>query len=189
MYDPNQLSHLPLRTVMAFTMLLTLTACTQGSSKVPNPAETIGFPPGEDYKLARYDAISSYFEALASSTDRMVLEQIGESTRGEPLYLAAISTAENLRQIDRYKEITRTLAYARDPNTGYGSILPEEEARSLAREGVAIVWIDGGLHATEVAHGQVMPEMAHHFVTDESPETREIRKNVILLLMANDVLF
>ncbi len=185
MYDPNQLSHLPLRTVMAFTMLLTLTACTQGSSKVPSPAETIGFPPGEDYKLARYDAISSYFEALASSTDRMVLEQIGESTRGEPLYLAAISTAENLRQIDRYKEITRTLAYARDPNTGYGSILPEEEARSLAREGVAIVWIDGGLHATEVAHGQVMPEMAHHFVTDESPETREIRENVILLLMAN----
>ncbi len=160
-------------------------ACAPDTPEVPTPAGIIGFVPGEDYELADYDAIASYFEALAESTDRMVLEQIGESTRGEPLYLAAISTPENLAAMDRYKEITRTLAYARDPDIGYGSILPEDEARALAQEGVAIVWIDGGLHATEVAHGQVMPEMAHHFVTDESPETRRIRENTIVLLMAN----
>ena len=155
------------------------------AAQVPVPADIIGFAPGEDYKLADYGPIAAYFEALAKASDRMVLEQIGESTRGEPLYLAAISTPENLAQMERYKEITRTLAYARDPDMGYGSILPEAEARALAREGKSIVWIDGGLHATEVAHGQVMPEMAHHFVTDESAETQAIRENSILLLMAN----
>ena len=152
---------------------------------VPTPSEIIGFAPGEDYKLTNYDGIKAYFEALAASTDRMVLEQIGESTRGEPLYLAAISSPENLRRAERLKDITRTLAYARDADEGYGSILDEEEARALAREGVAVVWIDGGLHATEVAHGQVMPEMAHHFVTDESAETRRIRENAVVLLMPN----
>ncbi|WP_420441491.1 M14 family metallopeptidase [Candidatus Palauibacter sp.] len=152
---------------------------------VPTPAEIIGFAPGEDYRLTNYDGIKAYFEALAASTDRMALERIGESTRGEPLYLAAISSPENLRRVERLKEITRTLAYARDPDEGYGSILDEEEARALAREGVAVVWIDGGLHATEVAHGQVMPEMARHFVTDESPETRRVRDNAIVLLMPN----
>ena len=151
-------------------------ACAPGDSGVPEPADIIGFAPGEDFKLANYGPIAEYFVALAASTDRMVLEQIGESTRGEPLYLAGM---------DRYKEITRTLAYARDPDEGYGTILPEDEARALAQEGKAIVWIDGGLHATEVAHGQVMPEMAHYFVTDESPETQEIRENTILLLMPN----
>ena len=165
--------------------LLSAHACAPGESGVPLPADIIGFEPGEDFKLADYGPIAEYFEALAASTDRMVLEQIGESSRGEPLYVAAISTAENLARMDRYKEITRTLAYARDPDGGYGTILSEDEARALAREGKAIVWIDGGLHATEVAHGQVMPEMAHHFVTDESPETQEIRENTILLLMAN----
>ena len=154
-------------------------------AQVPTPAEIIGFAPGEDYKLAHYGPIAAYYEALAALTDRMVLEQIGESTRGEPLYLAAISTPENLARMERYKEITRTLAYARDPDAGYGSILSEDEARALAREGKAIVWIDGGLHATEVAHGQVMPEMAHYFVTDESRETQRIRDNTILLLMVN----
>ena len=156
-----------------------------GGGDVPTPAEVIGFAPGEDYRLTNYDGIKAYFEALAASTDRMALERIGESTRGEPLYLVAISSPENLRRVERLKEITRTLAYARDPDEGYGSILDEEEARALAREGVAVVWIDGGLHATEVAHGQVMPEMAHHFVTDESPETRRVRDNAIVLLMPN----
>jgi len=181
---PDSATRPPLFALLA-TVLLAAASCTPAETRVPSPAEIIGFAPGEDYKLAPYAPIAAYFEALAASTDRMVLEQIGESTRGEPLYLAAISSPENLRGMERYKEITRTLAYARNPDAGIGSILDEDQARALAREGKVIVWIDGGLHATEVAHGQVMPEMAHHFVTDESEETRRIRDNVILLLMTN----
>lgn len=176
------------RTVHAIRLMTVLVTALSGgplAAQSPLPADVIGFAPGEDYRLARYGPIVEYFEALAASTDRMVLERIGESTRGRPLYLAAISTPENLRNRERYKEITRTLAYARDRSAASGSVLPEDEARGLAREGKAIVWIDGGLHATEVAHGQVMPEMAHYFVTDESAETRRIRDNTILLLMVN----
>ena len=44
---------------------------------------------------------------------------------------------------------------------------------------------DGGLHATEVAHGQAMPEMVHYFVTDESAGTRDIREDTVLLLLAD----
>ena len=165
--------------------LLWASACQPAETALPVPADVIGFAPGEDYKLAGYGPIAEYFEALAASTDRMVLERIGESTRGAPLYLAAVSAPENLARVERYKEITRTLAYARDPAGGYGTILAEAEARRLAREGKVIVWIDGGLHATEVSHGQVMPEMARHFVTDESEEGRRIRENTILLLMVN----
>ncbi|MFV1987716.1 MAG: M14 metallopeptidase family protein [Gemmatimonadota bacterium] len=185
MAPPIPRPHHRLHAAIFLASVAIATGPLSAAGQVPTPADIIGFAPGEDYKLANYAPIKTYFEALAASTDRMVLEQIGKSTRGEPLYLAAISSPENLARMDRYKEITRTLAYARDPDVGPGSILPEERARELAKEGVAIVWIDGGLHATEVAHGQVMPEMAHHFVTDESPETRRIRENTILLLMAN----
>ncbi|MDX1393031.1 MAG: M14 family metallopeptidase [Gemmatimonadota bacterium] len=172
---------------LASRLALGLVIATAGPApaQVPEPADIIGFAPGEDFKLATYGPIAEYFEALAASTDRMVLEEIGESTRGKPLYLAAISSPANLARLIRIREITRTLAYARDPSVGPGSILDETRARELAREGVAVVWIDGGLHATEVAHGQVMPEMAHHFVTDESEETRRIRENTVLLLMPN----
>ncbi|MCA9739660.1 MAG: peptidase M14, partial [Gemmatimonadetes bacterium] len=171
--------------VLAALGALLVGAPLQLQAQIPTPADIIGFAPGEDYTLAAYAPIARYFEALDRASDRMMLEKIGESTRGEPLYLAVISAPENLARLERWKEITRTLAYARDPERGYPSVLAEETARALAREGKAIVWIDGGLHATEVAHGQVMPEMAHWFVTDESEETRRIRDNTILLLMAN----
>ena len=75
-----------------YIALLSTYACAPGESGVPRPADIIGFAPGEDYKLANYGLVSGYFEALAASTDRIDLEQIGESTRGEPLYVAAIST-------------------------------------------------------------------------------------------------
>ena len=114
MSPPEQDSSRLLRTGLCTVMLLAQ-ACAPSDSGVPQPADIIGFAPGEDLKLANYGPIAEYFETLAASTDRMVLEQIGESTRGVPLYLAAISTPENLARMDRYKEITRTLAYARDP--------------------------------------------------------------------------
>ncbi|MGH3441073.1 MAG: M14 family metallopeptidase, partial [Nitriliruptorales bacterium] len=80
----------------------------------------------------------------------------------------------NIVRLGRLKEISETLARGR---------IPEAEARRLAEEGTAIVWIDGGLHSTEVAHAQHTPELAHWLSTDESDEAQRIRDNVILLLM------
>ena len=58
--------------------------------------------------------------------------------------MAAIITApENFAKLARYKEISKHLAK--------GEGLTDEQARALAKEGKAVVWIDGGLHATEVA--------------------------------------
>ena len=105
------------------------------------------------------------------------VEEIGASTLGQPMLLAVISSEENLAQLDRYKQISRRLATV----TGTD---PAEAAR-LAREGRVIVWIDGGLHATEVAHGQVTPELAHWLATDEGEEATRIRDDAVVLLMPN----
>src|SRR5207244_8401197 len=75
------------------------------------------------------------------------------------------------------KDIARALALA-------GS-LTDEQARAVSREGKAVVWIDFGLHSTEVAHGQTAPLMAFKAVTEESEEMRFIRDNVIFLLVPN----
>jgi hypothetical protein len=121
-------------------------------AQVPAPADVFGFAPGTDYELANYDQIHRYFEALDAASDRVVVERIGESTLGRPMLLAIISSEENLRNRERYRTISRQLAFA--------SGLTADEARLLAKEGRAVVWIDGGLHATEVAHGQMTPELA-----------------------------
>jgi hypothetical protein len=147
------------------------------SAQVPAPADVFGFRPGADYKLANYEQIQRYFEALDAASDRVVLERIGESTLGRTLLVALISSEENLSNRERYRTISQRLALTKG--------VAEGEARRMAKEGRAIVWIDGGLHATEVAHGQMTPELAYWLATDEGDEARRVRENVILLLMAN----
>lgn len=146
-------------------------------ARIPEPKDVFGFVPGADYKLASHDELLAYFGRLDAASDRIVVEQIGVSTLGRPMILALISSEENLRNRERYREIARRLAQARGVSEG--------EARALAKEGKAIVWIDGGLHATEVAHAQHTPELAWWLVTSEEDEARRIREHAILLLMPN----
>lgn len=139
---------------------------------VPEPKDHFGFTPGDDYKLADYADITGYFKKLAASSDRIKLVEFGKSAEGRAMYVAFISSPENLRQLDRYRDISRTLAL------GHGSA---DEAAKLAASGKAIVWIDSGLHATEVAPVQHSPHLAYKMLTDESDEVKRIRQNVILM--------
>ncbi len=138
----------------------------------PTPREHFGWTPGDDYKLAGYAETVAYFQKLAQSTDRLRLVEYGRSAHGKPMYLAIISSPENLKNLERYKQMNRRLAL--------GESSPEE-ARRFASEGKAIVWIDSGLHASEVATVQHAPDLAYRMVTGEDEETRRIRDKVILL--------
>jgi hypothetical protein len=149
----------------------------QALAQVPTPAQVIGFEPGEDHRLADYDQIQSYFRALDEASDRVVVEQIGTTTLGKPMLLAFMSSEENLLNRERYRAINRQLALAEG--------LTDAEAMRLAQEGKATVWIDGGLHATELAPSMHTPRLAYWLATDESAEAQRVRENVILLLMPN----
>jgi hypothetical protein len=157
------------------------TAVTAAAA-VPAPASVLGFEPCADYKLATYETIADYFRRLDAASERMRLFEIGRTAEGRTQILTVISSEENLKRLDAYKRIARTLALNRDEQ---GRPLTDEGARQLAREGKAIVWIDFGLHATEVAHAQTAPWMAWKAVTDESDDMREIRDKVIFVLVPN----
>ena len=144
---------------------------------VPPPASVIGFEPCADYSLATYEQIAEYFRVLDASSERIQLIDIGPTAEGRTQLMAIISSEANMRRLDHFKTVSRRLALSRD--------LSDAQARELAAEGRAIVWIDFGLHSTEVAHAQTAPLMAHHAVTDESAEMQAIRDNVIFLLLPN----
>jgi hypothetical protein len=159
----------------AFATLSATAAFTQTAVDIPTPASVFGFEPGEDYKLADYSQLAEYYRRLAAASDRVQLQQIGESTQGRPMFVLFISSPENLSQLERWRSTSERLARARD--------LTDEQARQLAREGKAIIWVDAGLHSTEVAHSQFAPVLAHHLATDDSEETRRFRDDVVVLLM------
>src|ERR1039458_7772416 len=83
--------------------LLALAACCQGA--VPTPASHFGYTPGDDYKLADTTEIFAYFHKLAAASDSIRLEEFGRSSEGRPMYVAFISAPENLKKLDRYRQI------------------------------------------------------------------------------------
>ncbi|MFP8489576.1 M14 family zinc carboxypeptidase [Gracilimonas sp. Q87] len=141
---------------------------------IPQPSDVFGFEVGADYKLADYDQMLEYYDQLDKASDRVKKITIGESVLGRPMLLLFISSRENLENMEKYREISKKLSRARIDN---------KEALQIAEDGKAIVWIDGGMHATELAHGQMTSELAYRIATEESPEMQNIRENVITLLM------
>ncbi len=149
-------------------------------SSVPTPESVIGFKPGADFKLATYDDTIKYFKALDAASPKMTMVPMGTSTQGRTYYVALISTERNLAKVDRYREIARRLASPEG--------LTEDQARALAREGKAIVHIDGGLHSTEVAGPQHTLQLAYDLLAPHPSEpgrdeqVQRILDNVILML-------
>ncbi len=143
------------------------------ATAVPAPESVFGYKPGADFHLADYELIAKYFQALAAASPRIKLQDIGPTGYGKRLFIAIISSEENLRNLEKYKGIVQQLAAGK---------IDEETARKLSEEGKAVVWIDGGLHATEVAGAQHTPEIAYRILTEESSEVQRIRANVIFVL-------
>ncbi|HEV2983823.1 MAG TPA: M14 metallopeptidase family protein, partial [Vicinamibacterales bacterium] len=163
-------------------LVAAIVALLSAQPAVPTPQSVIGWEPCADYKLATYEQIEDYFRKLAAAAPgRMKLVEMGKTAEGRTQVLAIISSEENIRQLGTYKDLVRKLALARDGDRP----LNDEQARALARAGKAVVWVDFGLHSTEVGHGQTAPLMVYKAVTDESEEMRFIRDNVIFLLVAN----
>ena len=142
-------------------------------AQIPKPEDVYGFKVGADYKLANYGQMLTYYDKLAASSDRMQMIEIGRSVMGKPIKLFIISSAANMQALDQWRETSARLARAR---------IKPEEARQLAKTGKAIVWIDGGMHAREAAHGQMTSELAWKLVAEESDEMKKIRDNVVVLL-------
>ena len=155
-------------------VLGTAPARTQsGPVTVTSPVEAFGSAIGDDYFLATYAQLETYWQTLAAESDRMVLEDIGRTEGGRTQWMAIVSAPENLARLDQYREIARRLAVAEG--------LDESAARALVGEGKAVVWIDGGLHADEVLGAQQLIETVYRLVSGTDADMRQVLRDVIVL--------
>jgi zinc carboxypeptidase len=165
------------RALIFFVLLLLPApqASTQSAAvAITSPREQFGAAIGDDYFLATYSQLEAYWKKLDQQSDRMQLVDIGRTEEGRSQWMAIISAPENLKQLARYRDISRRLALAEG--------LTDDQARALAADGKAVVWIDGGLHANEVLGSQQLIETVYQLVTRSDAETRRILRDVIVLV-------
>ncbi len=141
----------------------------------------LGFRVGADFHLTTYDESLAYFQALAAASDRVQLREVGRTSEGRPWFMALVSSPQNLARVEEYREIARQLALPRGP-AGTAPMLTDARARELARRGKAIVHIDGGLHASEVAHAQHTIQLAHDLAASDDAATVAMLDEAIVML-------
>ena len=169
----------PRARLRSWTALLIVVAWVGGVlpalAQPPTPEAFLGFKVGADRKLADYEQMLKYLEALDQGSDRLTLLKIGKTTLGKDMVVAAISSAANLQEVERYQGIARRLA---DPR----GLSPDEAERAIA-DGKVIVLVTCGIHASEIGSTQMELEWAHQLATSDDPKVRRWLDDVILLLM------
>jgi hypothetical protein len=161
----------------ALLILLAALVPAVSSAAITSPREHFGFNIGDDRHLATWTQTEAYFKKLAAESDRLKLVEIGLTEEGRKQYMLVCSSPENLKNVERYRLNAQKLARAEE--------LTDAEARALARESKPIVWIDGGLHATETVGTHQLIETLWLFASRHDPETLRILDNVVILF-AND---
>lgn len=169
------------RSILSFVLILLCVSFTQAQEKpktgghVPTPSEFLGFEVGADRQLADYRQISSYFKALAAASPRVEVEVLGKTTLGADMFMAVISTEENLRNKAKYKEIARKLA---DPRG-----MTAQQIDQLAHDGKTILLLTCNIHSTEIGSSQMSMEWAYKLATARDPETlRRLNDSIVLLV-------
>jgi hypothetical protein len=166
-------SFLPGLGVAFVTVLAAAGAAAQQAPQVTTPQQALGFELGADYHMASYTQLEAWWKKLADESPRMKLVDIGPTAAGRHQYMAVITSPENQANLDHYRDIASRLARAEG--------LTEDQARDLAREGKAVVWIDGGLHASESVGSQQLMELVYEMVSRTDDEAMRFLDDVILL--------
>ncbi|MBI4466983.1 MAG: hypothetical protein HY656_06120 [Acidobacteria bacterium] len=164
------------RLLRSFFLLILLGALSLPvGAEIPTPEEFAGFRMGTEGKLVRWERIVEYLQQVDVASDRVLVQELGKSTRGNPFLMAIITSPRNLARLEDIKATQRRLAYPYD--------LSEEDAQRLAWQTPAVLFITCNIHSTEIGSSQMVLELVHRLATEESPWVENVLDNVVFLLV------
>jgi hypothetical protein len=147
------------------------------SDKVPTPLTfpAVGHISGQPGVLTHAKNIHAYMKAVADAMPtRAKFWTIGQTEEGRDQIVIAISSEENIRNLERNKQDLQALT---DPRR-----TTEAEARQIIARAKPIYWLTSGVHSTERGGPEMLMELAYRLVVGESPFIQQIRNNVITFI-------
>lgn len=156
------------------TTLLTLHLGLGIAQEVTSPKVHFGFNMGDDYMLANYTKMESYFLQVAKESNRVLIQPAGLTEEGRQQYLMVLSSPENLKNIEKYRSISQQLGRAEG--------LSDAQAKELALAGKPLVWIDGGMHSNETVGSHQLVETFYQLAQSKDPEIVNYLDKVVVLM-------
>jgi hypothetical protein len=142
------------------------------SGTVPSPKDVLGHHIGLPKKLTYYEDILRYYKALAASSPRVKIVDIGKTDEGRESIVVFIGTEETIKDLDTYRQYLAKLA---DPRQ-----VTEAQAREIIGKAKPIYHLMAGLHSGETGPSEMLMELAYRLVTEDSPIVKSIRDHLIV---------
>ena len=146
------------------------------SKTVPTPEVVLGDVAGAPGILPYAEDVYKYMRLLEKASPRVKVFSIGTTEEGREMIAVAISSVENLKNLD---ENRAQLAKLADPRT---IKLDDAEADRIVARSVPVYYITGTIHSPETGAPTALMELAYRLAVDESPYVREIRDGMITLI-------
>lgn len=131
------------------------------SQSLQSPAEFLGYEIGE--RFTRHHKIVEYFKYISENSENVSLEKYGETNEFRPLYLAVISSKENMNTIDEIRKNNLT-------QTG---ILNGD-----ATNDKAIVWLSYNVHGNEASSSEAAMLTLYEIITTK----QDWLKNTVIIM-------
>ncbi len=142
---------------------------------VDAPETYFGFKPGADRMLFDYEQLIGYLQKIDPVSPRLELKNIGLSPMGKNIYIAFVSLADNLQNLEKLREYNHQLTFKTD--------MTSELKDEIMKNGKIFVLLTLSMHATEVAPSQAVPLIVHQLITTADPLLLAWLKDVVLMIV------
>ena len=163
--------------VMLFFMIYAVLYSGASAADLKTPEEHFGYRPGADRMLLSYDELIDYLKILDQSSPMLKMVENGVSPLGRTMYICFISDPDNIRNLDKLKEINRRLAL--EPQ------IPASEKEAMISAGKVFFLATLSMHSGEVAPAQSLPLIAHKLLTSSDPLVKKQLQDVVLMFVPN----
>lgn len=133
---------------------------------IPKPAEIIGHEVGEWH--VTHDKLVYYMQQLASSSDRITLENRGKTFEGRPILLLTVTSPKNHQNIDTIREQHLGLS------EGNGSM----DTSSMP----IVVYQGFSIHGNEASGSNASLAYAYYLAATQGPEIEQMLNDMVILL-------
>ena len=130
-----------------------------------SPAQFLGYELGEEY--THHYQVVDYFKYLSTNSDRIQVQEYGNTYEGRSLIYATISSASNMTEVMEIKEKNRQLAFHEiEPN----SDMP------------VVVWMSYNVHGNEPSSSESAMQAAYRLVAAEDDQTKSWRAESVVII-------
>ena len=146
---------------------------TEYNPAIPSPQSILGYQIGEQF--TPYYKLEQYLQALAESSERLLLRKYGESNEGRPLYLLIFSAPQNLASLDDIRLRVKKLADPRLFNS-------DSEVNAIINNSPAVVWLSYNVHGNESCGTEAAIQVAYQLAAGNDEKTLALLNDLIIII-------